>query len=250
MDTSQEVYLAPGSEDWEAIITTAFPATDNPQQTSYFQRLEVHRRGGPEYWIPVEKWQAFGLGYDVPVIIGWGPDIQALYFARKIVPDGCAFRLYYVDVQRIDLQTGEVELVPDIPSGTEVTLSPDGEQLAYLASDAAITLRSLTGGEEQQYDLRPITETIDIDVLNLTWSPDSTTLAFIVHYGGCNSFDSIQRDVILLDVTTGEMRVLVEKDSRRLLFIDEWIEPDTITLTAFPEDATLYLDVTTGTLSS
>ena len=107
----------------------------------------------------------------------WSGDDRYLYFGFYNGADIvgiCYYGSYYLGLYRIDVNTGVVSAtLPPLTKwweSYEITFSPDGDKLAYSSGDPMIL--DLRTGE--------ITAINDVygDVGNLTWSPDSSQLAF------------------------------------------------------------------------
>ena len=139
----------------------------------------------------------------------WAPDGKALYFLRR---NGDRQILYF------DLETGEEKVLFDSPAHTLcLTLSPDGQHLAFYAGDTVMLLPT-SGGESRKL----IQEK---DISTLTWSQDGRFLL----YGKRQKPKSEVVDVWRIPVEGGDsqklelsmshlMHIRFHPDGRRIAF--------------------------------
>jgi len=117
-------------------------------------------------------------------IYGWSKDSAYLYFFYRFSPDGGdrAFWWDGFDLQRIDIQTGNIEQV--IPSQSKgfvaFAFSPDKTQIAYTRAQdnpSIIFIRNLsTGAEKTANVIFPSKNYVRVG--NIHWSPSGKEIAF------------------------------------------------------------------------
>jgi Tol biopolymer transport system component len=121
--------------------------------------------------------------------------------------------LALVDVQRGGV-TREIPL-PGISELTNPAWSPDGRSIAVSGTVGGISNLYLV--DVASGAVRPLTSGRNADLMP-SWSPDGSTLAFVTDRGEGTDFDALRYGgyrIALLDVATGEMRLLPREAGTR-----------------------------------
>jgi len=209
----------------------------------YFTRLTVSRADGRQVWEPVREWRQMGLGYGVPAALQWSADGAALYFTEIIHSDGCGFVFSNGSgLKRLDLASGAVaELLP--ATGYWLTLSPDEQQVAYMAyGQRGLVVRDLATGTEQAYALDDLGA---VQMGAVVWAPDASAVALTVENGPCGG--EATREVLAVMLADGARRVLLPPTDQPLTTV-AWPEAGRLRLV---DDAGAFwaLDAATGQLT-
>ncbi|HEV7920454.1 MAG TPA: protein kinase [Thermoanaerobaculia bacterium] len=189
------------------------------------------RDGRSRVWL-----EQFAEGTEVPVTSGpydssprFAPDASQLLFTRAA---NGGFALY-----RVPTLGGEPRKV--LENAFDGDWSPDGRRVAFIRNRAekqarlsTVCIASLDGGE-----VREIAATADEDLAAPRWSPDGSFIAVVQrpHSTGSGS-------VLVVDVASGEKRVLSREEPHGLLSGVAWLRNS---------DAVIYAELealTSGTL--
>jgi dipeptidyl aminopeptidase/acylaminoacyl peptidase len=130
----------------------------------------------------------------------WSPTGEELVFGRDAGGDERT-QLYLLDDE-----TGDVTQLTDEPSAVHRwgCWSPDGESVAYAANrDRPGVFDIYVQGRDEDDPHRIYEQDKPSAVVPVSWSPDGQLLVLEVH-------SSFNRDVHLIDVTTGEAQLLTE----------------------------------------
>lgn len=191
--------------------------------------------------VPPKKQQYLGVTFS--------PDGKQLYYAtydreNPLQPRSFG-KLYKVSSLGGQIQ----EMVEDIDS--PITISPDGRRFAFVRhsskeKESAVITTDFDSREEKKITSRKVSESFSSS--GLSWSPDGKTIAAVVYK------DNQEMDVIGIDVSSGEQRVLGSEKWQWMAF-PNWLadgsgvivsalnsrsgsQTDEIWLISFPEGAT------------
>lgn len=132
----------------------------------------------------VNQWTEMGLGYAIPVFLGWSTDQKKAYFYDAIIPDGCQpLGGFQRDLRQVDLRSGDIQLLALQWTGG-LTLSPDATQVVYYDYEKAeVGLYDLLQKEELRIPI-PVPPSVEGWYAgNFIWSPDGLNILFLVQYG-------------------------------------------------------------------
>jgi Tol biopolymer transport system component len=210
--------------------------------------LRVSSTDGSVVWIAdtVTERDIYG-GFEWPIPFHWSKDGRYLYFTHHERGDGCISLFHGSDLQRLDLQTGEVtEIIPRV--GYWLALSPDETTLAYLSFEKGLILHDLPSGDERQVhlDIEDAYPETPLHKSHLLWSPNGNLLVLTIDIDVCGPGWSTA--IVQVDVATLSQTVLLHEDEK-LLYTIEWLEANRILL--WEEGGHLWwLDTTTGTVTT
>jgi hypothetical protein len=193
--------------------------------------LRVSSTDGTTEWIAetITSTDIWG-GFEWAIPFTWSQYGHYLYFTHYERTDGCTPEFHGSDLQRLDLQTGEVtELAPKV--GYWLALSPDERTLAYLSFEKGLVLRELLTNEERSarpaiYKAYP---GVIIFVSHLVWSPDGKTLMFTAGIDPCDMPDFVSTSVIRVDAETLSQIELI-RESKEWLTAIEWPDVESVLL--------------------
>ncbi len=180
---------------------------------NFYARLQIGRTDHAVTWVVVDQWSRFGLGYTTPRPLHWSGGGQYLYFTNAPVPDGCAVFVNGEDLQQVDLKNGRVkEILPKV--GQVVSLSPDEQTLAYIASGdlSKLILRDFATGAER---LVKLSDEKDAQAGSIVWSPDAQVVILTVAVHPCDPAQW-QYSVIRIDTPTMALKTLIPNSRRSL----------------------------------
>lgn len=246
---TQRLYSPDGRCTWDRL--QAWPQEETNQQKyegKFYIRATLNCILGEEYkevnWLLVDEWKEAGLGYSIPALLGWSMDGSILYFYDDIKPDGCQPPGGFQDnLRRVDLDSGNVQKVLS-GSFSGFSLSPDTARLVYYdIQHKSIGTHTLVSGETHTF---PFTDPAPVGewwLTNFTWSPELSSLLFVVVYGDAcyPGGSSIQR----LDLETGRLDELYSSPDQSLSILG-WNEPDRVQIWVGPN--LYWLDPVSGAL--
>lgn len=152
-----------------------------------------------------------------PLDDGWGHD-----FSLESMRYATMTKLHHSTVRILDLATGQArDLLPGKVQTSAPAWSPDGRRLAVLIGNLShyeIAIMNADGSGQRRYPLRA-----DLNgwgkPWEMPWSPDGRFLAFRARDRGEVGGNDSERLLVLLDVTSGETRVLTTATSRLESFV-------------------------------
>jgi len=235
---------------WTVHVRVAYPLADDGSLIGeeFFVNLSVFRPDGSLRWDILDEWRPFGIGYTLPSQFHWSTDEQYLFFTEHGVPDGCPTVFGFdCGLFRVDLADGSLKNLTDGSCGA-ARAAPDGRQFALLQNNT-IMLSDLVAGFTREWEF---IEVADMQNQNswkaggVAWSPDGSALVFTILHDICPE-PGASSSILLLDLNTGEIEVLVERDSNEY-FTSEWLPGDKILL--FDAAKTRYwLDIKNHTIT-
>lgn len=199
----------------------------------------------------------------------WTADGKYLYFYPKYYPglDGgnttTIFHTFINDLYRINLQTGEFELVLQTKDFDALSISPNDQFLVYSQWDEPniIYVRNLQNGDNAKV-------TLNEDIIasgHFTWSPDSESVVFVTPHGIRNLptvDDTSSTSIFVLTLKNMRVQKILSEDTRIFAISDDcnkdkkgvWINQNTIclyTLNNEHEDWNSYfsINIKTGLIS-
>lgn len=238
MPTERWSATAPSGQ-WTAEGLAAYPKSGSGQ---YYTELRVRATDSHPEWIPVARWQEWGLGHTIPQPLQWSPDGRYLFFTNAPIVDGCGIFTNADDLQQLDLVDGTVSQLLPPHTTWAVAVAPNGKRAAYsqpnelhlldlnTATDVAHTIEELEAGVEWG---------------NFVWSPNSQQVAFTIAHHPCMGSDW-SHSLLLFDTNTLTFTTVLAKDPRRLT-ITTWVDADQLTLDDYDGKQWL-LDLTTGAI--
>lgn len=120
------------NEQWMAIAETVDTEGSATAPATRAVTLTVKNANEGLLYTPIAEMGEMTMESTEPYIFGWSPDSQYLYFAETSFADGCEILpTYYVNLSRINVTTGEIELLHD-EYLADVSLSPSGTELALM----------------------------------------------------------------------------------------------------------------------
>jgi WD40 repeat protein len=196
------------------------------------QVIKILDKNGSLLWeIPYQHETAMVDPHPGMSIYGWSKDSSYLYFYYYFSPDGGdrAFWWDGFDLQRINVQTGEIEqVIPgDKESFVAFAFSPDETHIAYTRAQdnpSIFYIRNLATGVEKTANVI-ITSMNYIRVGSIVWSPSGDKIAFQTES------DDYVAQTIYLDPSTMKQQVVREymvdtsyfdgwSDDENLVFLD------------------------------
>lgn len=214
--------ISPGKK-WSAIGHADLSSTGN----TYTHMLQVLSRDQSIKWTILEGTSALGLGYTIPAPLAWSSDEKYLFVTNRPVPDGCSYLTNGSDLQRLDLESGQLITITS-SIGNALSISPDGSTLAYVGyEDRGLVIRRLNSNEEQSIrlpDLNP-----DSEIGSIVFSPDNSQIAVTVLSGFCGPSDN--RIVMLwtIDVQTLKITHAMKQNDKYLVTVG-WLDSKQIIL--------------------
>ncbi len=190
-----------------------------------YARLTVFRVDGSLQWVPYEEWSETGLGDSSISKFHWSADGRYLYFDHRGAADGCG-NPFVTDLRRVDLRDGSLTEIALTGLGLNViTVSPDARQMAYRNANG-ILIYDLERGDARTIPHQwPEGPAYDYVVDWYAWSAEGKQLAFTLIENYCGLLAQAQATSIrVVDLESGEVRVLTEHDARFLL-VTGWPEP-------------------------
>lgn len=181
---------SPGNE-YTARVTIGFPLQSAHELDDYFSQLAIFGQGGEH--VVLEEWRPWRLGYSIPELIGWSKDGEWLYFANRVISEGCQPYPFYTSVSRVGVPAGDPQLIlPDV-SGS-AALSPGSTSMA-LTSASTILVLGIDGVQTSEIDLG---YGDSARVGALVWSPTADKLAASVAPGPCAGSDDPKGSLIIV----------------------------------------------------
>ncbi|HZW02345.1 MAG TPA: hypothetical protein VFF68_00340 [Anaerolineaceae bacterium] len=232
---------------WLAEVWTVYPdqlAPDQRQAGFNFLRMVVRATDGTAEFTILEQWEPEGLGAPQPAEFLWTEN--ALYFTWQSVPDGCGGFDFDHWLYRVDLETGNTELI-DLPHDGDLSVSPDGAYAAYLLNNSLGVYDLETRESIVSMELPPELgfDTPYQAIGGMVWSPDQRQVLLSAWAHACGAvFEPTQ--VWLLDLETQEWVEIVPAGEIHYQ-VAGWPEPQRIELTDQDQQAWV-LDPTTGEL--
>jgi hypothetical protein len=227
---------------WIAQTTAKFPTSSDTE--NYYTQLKVSQTNGNLEWVVVDGWEEWLMGHTIPQVLQWSRDGQHLYFTNQVVPGGCTVFVNGSDLQRLDLENGNVEeLVPDV--GLWLTLAPDEATLAYIGyGGRGLVIRDLATGNEREMKLD---SDQDYQAGRIVWSPDGAALALTLAFRPCTTNWANATSIVYVEIGTLTHSTLLSEDQRLFITL-EWITEDQLLLR--DNDGLEWLmDVVTGTIT-
>jgi Tol biopolymer transport system component len=113
----------------------------------------------------------------------WSPDGRKLVFADEAVDYRPTSRIITSQLRTVNVETGEVFLIPGIHDAVQPAWSPDGEWIAFWGLPEETGQRDLWMVHPDGSDLISVTSDPALD-WNPSWSPDGSRLFFSSDRGG------------------------------------------------------------------
>lgn len=226
---------------WTASYIAAYPAG----RAEYYQRLVVRADDGDPRYVIVDAWSPLALGYTVALPLQWSDDSQRLYYTNRPTADGCGILLNGSDLNVIEVGAGmQRQLLPAV--GGVISLAPDEHHVAYRPwGTQGLTIQNLDTGVIKSIALDAI---VDDGMLGaLTWSPDSSILAFVVAHRPCSGDWAQSSSIYTLNRTTLSLIPHLVRDER-LLLPASWQEDRTLRLETVEGDQ-FALDITDNSVT-
>jgi len=175
------------------------------------QVIEIFDKNGSLLWkIPYQHETAMSDPHPSLRIYGWSKDSTYLYFYYDFSPDGGDFAFWWdgFDVQRINVQNGEIEEV--IPGDREMfagfSFSPDETQIAYTRQQdqpSIIYIRNLSTGNEKTAEVIFPSKNY-VRVGDIHWFPSGKEIAFQTET------EDYMAQTIILNLSTMAQKVVRE----------------------------------------
>lgn len=192
------------------------------------QVIQIFDKNSSLLWeIPYQHETAMVGPHPGLAIYGWSKDSAYLYFYYYSSPDGGdrAFWWDGFDLQRINVQTGEIEQVisGDKKSFVAFAFSPDETQIAYTRQQdnpSIFYIQNLVTGVEKSTNV--ITSQHNyIRVGGIAWSPSGDKIAFQTES------DDFVAQTIFLDLSTMKQKIVREYMVSTLYF-DGWSDDNNL----------------------
>jgi len=195
----------------------------------YHLLFTVARQDNSVEWRVGDEW-GWGLGYSQAEPLMWSSDSQRFYFTGVWVADGgCPAFGNRSGVSWVDVADGRVTAL-DVPEGSQHSLSPDEEIVAYIAhgKPPTLVLYNRTTKNERRLTLGLLdTEKKYSEAGNIVWSPDGIALAFAIADGLCTS--RVASAIVRVDMATLTQTVLTRVE-RHLIRVVGWTAPDRLAI--------------------
>lgn len=192
----------------------------------------------------VDQYRAMGLGWDVPIALGWSPDSRTLYFSNAPSPDGCVVAANASDLQALDASTGAISVILPNFTALYMALSPDATLVAYEgargAAGRSLVLTALPTGDEVARLPLPAPAD-DWQLGDLSWSPDGAYLLVQQVFDACAGQPRIGYAVV--DVAASAARALLAPDAA-LQWVQGW--QDATTVLIWSDAGVIGVDVVSG----
>jgi hypothetical protein len=159
--------------------------------------------------------------------------------------DGFILFRYFVGLGRLNLETGETEVI--FETGRDLyalSISPDSSLLGYIDTSKKprrLVIRELVSGNEDDW----IINELYTQAGTITWAPDSSKLIFQQAEG--DSLEMVSYSLALVSLTDSSFTELLENEVPRLKTI-EWVNLDTVFLEDWDQNM-WSLDISTGTIA-
>jgi len=192
------------------------------------QVIQIIEKSGLLLWdIPYQHEIAMSDPHPGLSIYGWSKDSVYLYFYYHFSPDGGdrAFWWSGFDLQRINVQTGEIEqVIPgDKESFVAFAFSPDETQIAYTRQQddpSIFYIRNLATGVEKTANVIATSHNY-IRVGGIHWSPSGNKIAFQTES------DDYVAQTIYLDPSNMKQKIVREYMVASSYF-DGWSDEDNL----------------------
>lgn len=186
------------------------------------------------------------LGYDHHIALHWSADGQWLYFIHDSIGDGCGPSFYGYDLHRINLQTGEVEMLA--AAGHDFKISPDETQAAYLLEETLVIL-DLTTLTEKVISLKYDPAIEFINFFDTSWAADGTAVLVLGIEDICAAelFPLNGRSsLIYIDLNNHAQTIIVNDPLLRKII--SWPEPNQV-LIDYDYNRQAWVNLQTGELT-
>ncbi len=206
----------------------------------------VSKLDGTIAWTLVKVEEEWAMGYALPIPLHWSKDGLYFFFINESVPDGCGLFRYGSNLQRVELENGQVTEIAGT-AGIGQAISPDDSTLALIkrsSEDTNLVIQDLATKSERQTSVS--TDQSRPQAGSIVWSPDGSQLVLTLAHEPCGS--NWTQSIVKVDVETLSQVTLVEKDERRFRS-SEWIG-NRILLVNPLTDEEWWLDVTSGQISA
>lgn len=212
--------------------------------------IEIRDRDGGLIWqIPFQGEMPTGDPHRTLSIFQWAKDSSQLYFFYEFIPDGGdrAFWWTGLDLQRIDMQTEEIQALLPGEGFMSFAISPDGTQIAYTRQQdqpSVFYIRDLVTGSEKKAAVIFGSKNY-VRVGDIRWSPSGKRIAFQTE-----TEDDYMVQTILLDPVTMKQKVIREYQLFTLSF-DGWADDGKLQFAQFSSsgmsiEQVIQIDVTTS----
>ena len=205
---------ASSNGNWSAIISLT-----NQDRNKKLEFRASNKSSKQEWLVEQTKWNELetpSSWVPFPYIFKWSNDNNYLYYSHEPnFNDGCfgIFRPGGLDLNRIDLNTGEIVTILD-DGGTWMALSPDEKKLAYIDTFGGnVSIVEIESTDIQTFPLPPIENEMKYvtDTSDLYWSPDGNSLVYAHYVGACDLLVPFSY-IIQLYPDTNQQKFLIEND--------------------------------------
>ncbi len=200
--------------EWVAEARAIFPSGGG----DYYRELVVSKLDNSVSWTLVEEKELWAMGYSLPVPIFFSKEGSQFYYVHQTMADGCGIFAGGSNLQRVDLQTGQITEVAGT-QGIGQAISSDSATLALVRrtpETLTLILHDLLSGDEQQV-LLPGEAALQAG--GIVWSPDGGSLVLALAHEPCSA--KWTHSIVEFDVRSLEPTVLIEQDGRRF-WPTEW----------------------------
>lgn len=173
-------------------------------------------------WTTRDEWAGYGMGASYPHVLTWSRDSSAVFVADASSGDGCDLFGSLNNLDRLEVATGRITRVVKDAGG--LTLSPDGDSVAYQSDTQSIVVRRMDG-------TMAVTGTLALkpgehwQLGGHVWSPSGRAVAFTFSAEPC-----VSEGIARFDLDSGDVTILVPS-TQGSLRIRDWDGADSLTLT-------------------
>ena len=192
---------------WIALLGTSdaveFEGTSS--WSGYYRGIRFVSQREPITHSVLATWTQTGVPSLEPTLIGWSEDGRYAFFFERAAACCCPHVDAGRDLQRINLATGEVNLLSDEVSAAR--MAPGADALAYVAAAYP------SGGRIEILDLATgavlASDSFAGLMRDLVWAPSGTSLVAVVQTSPCENPDGVQSTALSIQRATGETTQLL-----------------------------------------
>jgi hypothetical protein len=192
---------------WQAEALTAKTQKEHEINLEYL-RVSVSQTDGNLRWVVQEEWREIGLGMSYPTTFTWSMDGLWLYYYEHGSADGCDWFGFDTNLRRVSLADGRMETLELFEPGRGglISISPDGEKLAYLRG-SLLTISNLATLES--FTLPIEQPAAEWDAGGVVWAPEGEGLALTIVENACSS-QGWRTGIMLVNILEKSGRYLVQ----------------------------------------